>query len=132
MSLPEKQKLHGRRISEHSSIQPQNTGMAASKTGPTRSGSASEIPQEAPGAVVEFVLPLQVWKRCGNDGKPDVYIVGIWQGMALLPRCPDPVLKSICHHVPIDAAQAAIARLLREAVPSTTEAIDCTRVTHRK
>ena len=71
-------------------------------------------------AVVEFVLPLQVWKKCGQDGKPDVYTIGIWQGMVLLPRSIDPVLKAICHHEALEKAQAAIAQYLQSAVPRHT------------
>ena len=37
------------------------------------------LAEHLPGSeVVEFSLPLHVSKRCGQDGKPDVYTIAIW------------------------------------------------------
>ena len=66
---------------------------------------------------VEFVLALQVVKHCGQNGAPDLYTIGVWSGMALLPISPSPLLKAICHNGRLEQAEAALAKALVDVVP---------------
>jgi hypothetical protein len=59
---------------------------------------------------VECSLPLHVAKRCGRDGKADVYTIAVWVDAVLLP---------LCHAQPLDNAVASLRSVLEKiALPS--------------
>lgn len=59
---------------------------------------------------VECSLPLHVAKRCGCNGKADVYTIAVWVDAVLLP---------LCHAEPLDNAVASLRALLEKiALPS--------------
>lgn len=44
---------------------------------------------------VEFSLPLHVYKQIGMNGRPDLYLIAVWEGTSLMP---------LCHLQPLDIA----------------------------
>jgi hypothetical protein len=56
--------------------------------------------------LVEFSLPVHVYKRLGRDGKPDLYIIGVWNGTTA---------EAICLWQPLGAALEALGRTLTAA-----------------
>lgn len=81
---------------------------------PKRGTDLPILAEHLPGSeVVEFSLPLHVSKRCGQDGKPDVYTIAIWWDAVLLP---------LCHLQTVEQAVVALRSLL-ERVTLPTECV---------
>jgi hypothetical protein len=55
---------------------------------------------------VEFELPLHVYKQIGENGRPDLYLIGVWEGQTL---------KAICHLQPLDIAMDKLRERLSSA-----------------
>jgi hypothetical protein len=49
---------------------------------------------------------LHVWKKCGDDGEADVYIIGVWDGDQI---------RTLCHIEPLESALATVRRTLENA-----------------
>jgi hypothetical protein len=64
---------------------------------------------------IEFSLPLHVYKRIGEEGRPDLYLIGVWEGTTL---------KALCHLQPIDIALEKLRECLSNA--GKTQALQTT------
>lgn len=55
---------------------------------------------------VEFELPLHVYKQIGDNGRADLYLIGIWEGTTL---------KPLCHLQPLEVAMDKLRERLISA-----------------
>lgn len=55
---------------------------------------------------VEFSLPLHVYKQIGANGRPDLYLIAVWEGTSLMP---------LCHLQPLDIALDKLRERLSSA-----------------
>lgn len=65
--------------------------------------------------VIEFALPLHVYKRIGEHGRPDLYLISVWEGTTLMP---------LCHLEPLDIALDKLRERLSSA--GKTQALQTT------
>jgi hypothetical protein len=59
---------------------------------------------------VEFALPLHVYKKIGQNGDPDLYLIGVWEGADL---------KAICHLQPLETVMDTLRERLSSAGKKT-------------
>lgn len=64
---------------------------------------------------VEFSLPLHVYKQIGANGRPDLYLIAVWEGTTLMP---------LCHLQPLDIALDKLRERLNSA--GKTQALQTT------
>jgi hypothetical protein len=55
---------------------------------------------------VEFALALHVYKQIGDNGRPDLYLIAVWEGTTLMP---------LCHLEPLDIAMEKLRERLANA-----------------
>lgn len=56
---------------------------------------------------------LHIWKSVGDHGRPDLYTIGVWQGMEI---------KSLCHIAQLEDALGILREALKKAGCSVSTA----------